>query len=155
MTASTPERSGPVFVRKAMISHDAVLTALDAAVAEATRIGVELSFAVADSAGRPCGFVRMNQAMVVSGDMAIKKACSAAGLNLETEQAEQILMHENPRVREGLLLQPNFSLVRGGFPIRIEGELIGAIGASGGSEEQDSVCAQAGLMAVIAGAKTE
>jgi uncharacterized protein GlcG (DUF336 family) len=51
-------------------------------------------------------------------------------------------------VREGLVLRPRFVAFGGGLPIFEAGRLIGAIGVSGGSEQQDEVLAQAGLAAL-------
>lgn len=143
--------SSPVFVREAVITHAAALRALAAAAAHAEQLGVRVNIAVVDSAGRLAGFVRMPGAFLLSIDMACKKARSAAGLGLDTDVLEQALSHEDERVREGLLLSPIFTLVRGGVPIRVDGELIGAIGVSGASEEQDVACAQAGVAAITGG----
>ncbi len=140
--------SGAAFVREAVITHDAALRVLAAAVGQAQSIGIRVNVAVVDTAGRLAGFVRMPGAFLVSIDMACRKARSAAGLGIEPELAEQILAHEDRRVREGLMQHPDFSLIRGGLPLRIDGELIGAIGVSGGSESQDAACAQAGVAAI-------
>ena len=136
------------FVQQAVITHKASLRALAAAVRHAEGLDIRVNVAVTDSAGHLAGFIRMPGAFLLSIDMACKKARSAASLGIEPALAEQVLSHEAPRVREGLLGPPDFTLIRGGLPIRIDGVLIAAIGVSGGSEEQDAACALAGLNAV-------
>jgi len=51
-------------------------------------------------------------------------------------------------VREGIVRRPRFIAFGGGLPILEAGQRIGGIGVSGGSEEQDEACAQAGLRAI-------
>ncbi len=140
--------SAPLFVREAVITHGAALRVLAATVAHAEKLGIRINVAVVDSAGRLAGFVRMPGSFGMSIEMACKKARCAAGLGAEPEIVEQIVAHEAPRVGEGLMLHPDFTLIRGGLPLRIEGELIGAVGVSGGSEDQDVACAQAGVAAI-------
>lgn len=145
----TSHEQAETHVAQAVISHHAALRAVSAALHQAERIGVRVNVAVVDSAGHLAGFARMPGSFLMSIDMACKKAKSAAGLGIEPELAEQILAHEAARVREGLMPVADFTLIRGGLPIRIDGTLIGAIGVSGGSESQDVACAQAGVAAVI------
>jgi uncharacterized protein GlcG (DUF336 family) len=140
-----------MWTQQAVITQQAALKALAAASDKAEALGARVNIAVVDSSGLLAGFVRMPGAFLMSIDMAQKKARCAAGLGFEADVTDQILAHEPPRVREGLLSHPDFTLIRGGLPIRIAGQLIGAIGVSGGSEAQDVACAQAGLEAVIQG----
>ncbi|MGI9283783.1 MAG: GlcG/HbpS family heme-binding protein, partial [Pseudomonadales bacterium] len=53
-------------------------------------------------------------------------------------------------VQQGMVLRERFITFGGGLPIRLEGELIGSVGVSGASEEQDQMCAQAALTAINA-----
>ena len=50
-----------------------------------------------------------------------------------------------PQLREGIVHRDRLVIFGGGLPIVSDGQVIGAIGVSGGSEEQDGVCAKAGL----------
>lgn len=147
MSVAAP-RSDAMFVSQAVITHGGAMRAIAAAVAHAESLGIRVNVAVADSGGHLAGFVRMPGSFLISIEMACKKARSAAGLGIEPELVEQVVAHEAPRVREGLVPHPDFTLIRGGLPIRIAGQLIGAIGVSGGSEAQDVACAQAGVDAI-------
>ena len=54
----------------------------------------------------------------------------------------------NEGMKLGFSAQPRLVVFGGGLPIRVGGELVGGIGVSGASEEQDGICAQAGLLAI-------
>lgn len=54
----------------------------------------------------------------------------------------------NPKLASGLAARPRLVMFGGGLPISDNGDLIGAIGISGGSGEQDIACARAGLEAL-------
>ncbi len=134
--------------REAVIGHHLAGLAAARAVAEAEVQGIRICAAVTDVAGRLVAFLRMPGAFLLSSDLAVKKAVSAAGLGLEPAVVEEVLAVEHPRVRQGLLQHPGFTEIRGGAPIRLGGELIGGVGISGGSEAQDEACAAAALAAI-------
>ena len=52
-------------------------------------------------------------------------------------------------VRQNILQRPRLVVFGGGIPVELDGEVIGAIGVSGGSVEEDERCAVAGLQAVL------
>ena len=81
-------------------------------------------------------------------DIAIDKAYTAAGFGLPTSAWTAALESHSAAVREGLPRRPRMVCFGGGLPIRNEGKLIGGIGVSGGSEDQDEACARAGLTAI-------
>lgn len=130
------------------ITLDAALRGLQAAIRCAESLGIRICAAVVDGSGQPVGFLRMPGAFLVASELCQKKARTAVGFGLEPEILEEALTQEATRVREGLLLLADFTLIRGGRPIRADGNLIGAIGVSGGSEEEDALCAEAGLAAI-------
>jgi uncharacterized protein GlcG (DUF336 family) len=87
------------------------------------------------------------RAFLISGDLATQKANSVAAIGIPPDTIEEVLTQEAPRVREGLVHR-GFVLIRGGQPLHFGGQLIGAVGVSGGSEAQDVECAQAGVAAL-------
>lgn len=137
-----------ISVTQKLIDWDAAATAVRAAVAYAEQIGVSINVAVVDRAGILSAFLRMPGAPLHSVDIAIDKAYSVVSFGLPTQQWFDVLEHHSPAVKDGLLRRPRFVAFGGGLPIRLEGDIIGAIGVSGASEEQDSLCAQAGLSAL-------
>ncbi|MCU7893128.1 MAG: heme-binding protein, partial [Candidatus Thiodiazotropha sp. (ex Ustalcina ferruginea)] len=55
---------------------------------------------------------------------------------------------DQPQLREGLVQRDRLVIFGGGLPIRVDGELVGAIGVSGASETEDEACARAGIEAI-------
>lgn len=133
---------------QAVVHWEAAQTALDAAVLKAEELGILVNVAVADSGGNLAAFLRMPGAFLHSIEIAIDKAYTAAGFGFPTSAWSGALDSYSKAVREGLPRRPRLVAFGGGLPLRINGELLGAIGVSGGSEEQDELCARAGLTAI-------
>ena len=136
-----------VAVPQSVVSAEAVSVALEAAVAKAAELGVKINVAVADSGGNLSGFLRMPGAFVQSIDIAIDKAYTAAGFGFSTKDWMKLIGHDDG-MKFGFSARPRLVVFGGGLPLRVNGELIGGIGVSGASEEQDEVCARAALDAI-------
>ena len=136
-----------VAVPQSVVSAEAVSVALEAAVAKAAELGVKINVAVADSGGNLSGFLRMPGAFVQSIDIAIDKAYTAAGFGFSTKDWMKIIGHDEG-MKFGFSARPRLVVFGGGLPLRVNGELIGGIGVSGASEEQDEICARAALDAI-------
>ena len=136
-----------VAVPQSVVSAEAVSVALEAAVAKAAELGVKINVAVADSGGNLSGFLRMPGAFVQSIDIAIDKAYAAAGFGFSTKDWMKLIGHDDG-MKFGFSARPRLVVFGGGLPLRVNGELIGGIGVSGASEEQDEVCARAALDAI-------
>ncbi|MGI5231840.1 GlcG/HbpS family heme-binding protein [Actinoallomurus sp. CA-142502] len=129
------------------------LVILKAAEAEAERIGVKQTICVADDGAHPIALHRMTGARLTGVDIAIAKAFTAAGHQRATH-----LFNEPP---DGPALPGNeafgiqhmhtgkFTVFVGGFPIVHEGQVIGAVGVSGGNGEQDKAVGAAALAAFV------
>jgi uncharacterized protein GlcG (DUF336 family) len=131
-----------------VIDVTAASEAVRAAVSHAASLGICINVAVADSGGNLAAFLRMPGAFLHSIDIAIDKAYTAASFGLATSQWHAALQDHSAAVREGIVRRPRFVGFGGGLPILEAGLRIGGIGVSGGSEEQDEACAQAGLTAI-------
>ncbi len=123
-------------------------TALAAASAKATGMGVAVNVAVVDSGGNLAAFLRMPGAFQASIDIAIDKAWTANSFGLSTAAFSQMLAGEEPAVRDGLLRRPRITAIPGGHPVRRDGQLAGGIGVSGASAAQDEEIAMCGLHAL-------
>lgn len=134
-------------VKQAHIGTTAAHAAVAAAVAHAQKLGIRINVAVTDAGGSLMAFLRMNGAFLHSIDIAIDKAYTAAGFGFSTSQWSQILAGDEA-LRLGIVHRPRLVVFGGGLPITEDGELIGGIGVSGGSAEQDEACARAGLEAL-------
>ncbi|HMY98351.1 MAG TPA: heme-binding protein [Burkholderiaceae bacterium] len=129
------------------ITASAASAAVQAAVAKAEALGIRINVAVTDASGTLMAFLRMPGAFLHSIDIAIDKAYTAASFGFPTSQWGAALA-DDELLRAGLNARPRLVLFGGGLPVVEDGERIGGIGVSGGSAEQDEVCAAAGLAAL-------
>lgn len=114
-----------------------------AAVAEARKNNWGMAVAIADPAGNLVAFERIDDTQTGSINIAIGKARSAAQFRRPTKVFQDLLAKgDNFTYLLGL---QGAVPVQGGIPIVIGGKIVGAIGVSGGTGEQDSVSAQAGI----------
>lgn len=111
----------------------------------ARKEGWNMVIAIVDDGGSLKHFSRMDNAFRASIDIAQLKANTSSGFPRSTRQMGEIAQQRVP----GIVHVPGIVTFAGGLPIiTANGEHIGAIGVSGGSADQDEVCAQAGLDAV-------
>jgi uncharacterized protein GlcG (DUF336 family) len=115
------------------------------AVAKADELGVKLSIAVCDSGGSLLAFNRMEGASAVSATVAQGKAAASAGFG----RASGSLQADSPVIQAVIAAMGGRMLpAQGAVPVVKDGELVGAIGGSGATAQQDEDCAQAGLSAL-------
>ncbi|MBT5700836.1 MAG: heme-binding protein [Gammaproteobacteria bacterium] len=119
-----------------------------AAVDHAGNLGIAINVSVVDSSATEIAFLRMNNAFLPSMGIAKDKAYTAAGFGFPTMGWKDIL-DGNQQLQAGMVERPRVVTFGGGVPI-FEGDiLVGAVGVSGGSEEEDIACAQAGIDTVF------
>jgi uncharacterized protein GlcG (DUF336 family) len=131
-----------------VVHWEAAAAAVAAAARWAEEAGIKVNVAVVDAGGNLAAFVRMPGAFLHSIEIAIDKAYTATGFGRPTGAWAEALMAASPAVRAGIPLRPRMVCFGGGLPLRHEGRLIGGIGVSGGSEQQDEACARAGVAAI-------
>ena len=130
------------------VTHEQSELALAAAIRKAKELGTQMCIAVVDSGADLKLFVRMDDAWVGSVDIAIKKAKTACFFGMRTGQIGKLSQPGGPlygieHSNGGLITFP------GGVPIVThEGVLIGAIGVSGSSVENDELVANAGAQVI-------
>lgn len=132
---------------KASITSEGALEAIRAAETKAAEIGVPMCIAVVDESGVLKGFSRMDGAALLSVDIAQDKAYSAVSFGIPTHGWFDFIK-DDPPLLHGIVKTPRLIVFGGGYPITIDGAVVGGIGVSGGHYEQDMVVAQAGLAAV-------
>ena len=111
------------------------------ALAEARKNGWTMAVAVVDAAGELVYFERMDNTQLGSIDISIAKAKSAARFKRPTKVFQDQLAAGGDGLRTlGLI---GAVPVEGGFPLIIDGKIVGAIGVSGGTSAQDAQCAKA------------
>lgn len=127
------------------VSFEVAQEIIEKAVEKSREIGVKMCIAVLDSGGNLKSFTRMDDAWVGSIDIAIKKAKTACYFAMPSGEIGKLSVPGSPlyaieHSNDGLITFP------GGLPIVDEdGMLIGAIGVSGDTVENDHLVAQAGV----------
>ena len=134
-------------VRQDSIGHEAALAAVAAAVRTGLELGVAVNAAVVDAGGNLAGFLRAPGAFLHSISIAEDKAYTAVSFGMPTADLYRAIQ-DNPGLRDGLIRRDRLTAFAGGFPIVVDGRVVGGIGVSGASEEQDCACARAGLAAL-------
>jgi uncharacterized protein GlcG (DUF336 family) len=117
---------------------------IDAVVKRATQLGIQVNTAIVDDAGHLVNFKRMDSAPILCIDIAVNKAYTAVSFGVPTHEWYPLISKEPP-LREGIVHTPRLVIFGGGFPIKIEKEVIGGIGVSGGSTEEDIACCLAAI----------
>ena len=128
-----------------VLTHDQALSLLQAAREESTKLGVPMSFAVMDPAGHLLALIRMDGAPWISTDVAQGKAWTAAAYGMPSA-GQKAKMDALPNFSTALATMTGgrFTPQTGAVPVYSEGELVGALGGSGGTGQQDEdVCAAA------------
>jgi glc operon protein GlcG len=120
--------------------------AIAGATAEARKINVPMAIAVVDTSGNLVALEKMDNTQLASVNVSIDKAVSAATYRRPTKVFQDILAGGGAGLR--ILSLRGANAVEGGLPIVVDGKIVGAIGLSGGSAEQDGQCAAAGLAAL-------
>ncbi len=132
------------FVSQKSISCEAAATIAQGAIQKAEELGIKINVAVTDSSGVLMAFLRMPGAFLHSIDISIDKAYTASSFGFPTSQWMSIIEND-PALREGIVQRPRLVIFGGGVPVRIGDDLIGGVGVSGGSAEEDEICALAGI----------
>jgi uncharacterized protein GlcG (DUF336 family) len=130
-------------IQKNSISSDLAQKMVEAAVAKAIALGVPENVAVLDDGGNLKAFARMDGAPILSIQIAQNKAYTAL-FGLATQDLFNYIQTD-PSLLAGIPQLARVAAYGGGFPIKIDGAIVGAIGVSGGTVPNDVDCAQAGL----------
>ena len=118
---------------------------IQAAIAEAGRINIKLSVSVCDAGGHLLAFNRMEGAIFISAVAAQGKAVGAVGFGRDSSA----IAADSPVVQAIMATQGGRIIpAQGALSIVRDGEVVGAIGGSGGTAQQDEDCARVGLAAL-------
>jgi len=128
---------------KPVLTLEVALRIADAAKAEALRRGSTVVIVVVDEGGYPLVLERLDNTQVASVDVGIAKARTAAIFRRPSKVFEDQV--KNGRV--AALALPGATALQGGIPIEYKGVVIGAIGVSGNTPQEDEDIAIAGAAA--------
>lgn len=136
-----------VTVTKKSISAESARKVIEGAEAKAREMGAPMVIAVVDESGILKAFSRMDGAPLLSVEIATDKAYSAVAFGIATHEWFNFIK-DDPPLLHGITKTPRLIVFGGGYPLRAEGELIGAVGVSGGHYAQDMQVAEAGVAAL-------
>ena len=123
-----------------------------AAMAKSEAIGVLESICIVDDGGYPIALERMDGARITGPQIAWNKAFTAAGhkrsTHLFTTPPNGPALPGNEAFGIQLSFEGRFAAFVGGYPIVVDGEVVGGVGLSGGNGEQDTQCGVAALQAL-------
>jgi uncharacterized protein GlcG (DUF336 family) len=117
--------------------------------AKAVEKGWKMNIAIVDTGANLIEFSRMDRSFLGSGDIALRKAQTAARFPFPTRVIEDLSYGKDKKGGSlpGLALVPGMIAFAGGLPVMSGGVPVGAIGVSGGTADEDELCAQAALEA--------
>jgi uncharacterized protein GlcG (DUF336 family) len=120
---------------------------IDAAEKKAAEIGQPMNIAVADAGGNLVAHVRMDNAWLGSIDISIKKAYTSRAFDIATKDLAEHSQSGGQFFGIHASNDGKIMIFAGGIPLKKDGKVVGAIGVSGGSGEQDHTVAEAGANA--------
>ena len=138
-----------ILTNAASMTQELASRMLEAAVAKSEDLGVKMNIAIVDAGANLKSFVRMDGAWLGSIDISCRKAKTARFFDMPTGDIGQLSQPGQPlynieHSNDGLITFP------GGLPVRsAEGEVIGAVGVSGSTVEDDHVVAQSAVDAIV------
>lgn len=133
-----------------MVGMAAVHRIIEAAEEKALSMGIPCVIAVCDPSGVLKGLSRMDGAPLLCVQIAQDKAYTAVGFSMPTHAWPDFIKDDAPLSAGAPTGIDRLIIFGGGFPISLDGTVVGGIGVSGGHWSQDMEIAQAGLSALSA-----
>jgi uncharacterized protein GlcG (DUF336 family) len=130
-----------------MITLDEAMKVIGAAEKKAAAIGQPMNVAVADGGGNLVAHVRMDGAWIGSIDISIKKAYTARAFDIATKDLAPLAQPGRDFFGIQVSNEGRIMIFAGGIPLKRAGKVVGAVGVSGGSGEQDQAVAEAAASA--------
>ena len=130
-----------------MMTMNKAQLVIEAAVAKAKEIGQPMNIAVVDAGTNLTAFMRMDGAWLGSIDIAINKAFTAKAFDTSTLELGRNSQPGDQFYGIHVSNRGRVMIFAGGVPIKVKGQIVGAVGVSGGSGEQDQAVAEAAIAA--------
>jgi uncharacterized protein GlcG (DUF336 family) len=120
-------------------------TIIAAGEQQAQKLGVPYNLAVVDAGGNLIAHVRMDGAWLGSIDIAIHKAFTSRAFDMATQDLATMAQSGKPLFGINSTNHERIVIFAGGMPVKSGGKVIGAVGASGGTVEQDQQVVEAAV----------
>src|SRR5271167_678354 len=130
-----------------MVKLEDAQRVIAAAQKKAAAIGQPMNIAVADAGGNLVAHVRMDNAWIGSIDISINKAFTARAFDIATKDLATHSQSGGQFFGIHASNHEKIMIFAGGIPLKRDGKVVGAIGVSGGSGDQDHAVAEAGAAA--------
>lgn len=130
-----------------MMTMDKAQLILEAAIEKAKRIGQPMNIAIVDAGTNLTAFMRMDGAWLGSIDIAINKAFTAKAFDISTRELGRNSQPGDQFYGIHASNHGRVMIFAGGIPLKVNGHIVGAVGVSGGSGEQDQAVAEAAVAA--------
>ncbi len=130
-----------------MITLDEAQSIIDAAQEKAREIGQPMNVAVVDDGMNLKAFARMEDAWLGSISIAIDKGYTAAAFMMPTQDLAEMTQSGQPLFGLNTTNNGRIVIFAGGIPLTRNGDVVGAVGVSGGTVDQDQEVAEAGVAA--------
>ena len=130
-----------------MVTLEAAHRITAAAKQHATEIGVAMNIAVVDAGAHLVSFERMDGGWLGSIDIAINKAYTARAFDMSTKELGGMAQSGEPLFGIHATNDVRIIVFAGGIPLASDGSVVGAIGVSGGTPDEDQAVAEAGASA--------
>jgi glc operon protein GlcG len=153
--AADPKPAAPLVTKnRVQLNLAGAELILAAAKEKAAASGWKMNIAVADDGGHLLAFARMDGARPASAATALTKAVTAATFRQETgplpPKGEPDLLLNLSLQSAAAASGGKLTTLKGGVPVVVDGQIVGAVGVGGGSGEQDAEVAKAGIQALLA-----
>ncbi len=132
--------------------EDAALL-IEGAKLKAVEIGIPMCIAIVDEGGNLISFDRMDGGKITSAIVAQDKAFTAAGAKKATHEYNAACTPGSLVFGIHTAIGGRLCIVGGGYPVIVDGDVVGGIGLSSGTPQQDMECAQAGIDYFLANRK--
>ena len=143
-TDPNPETEHVCTCKKYKMTLELANALIEKVKAFAQEIGVQAVIAVSDKAGRPVAVQCMDDAYIASFDIALNKTFTSASLKMSTEQLSHLSQPGQSLYGIQFTNAGKIVIFGGGEPLEADGKIIGALGVSGGTAEQDTKIAAYG-----------
>lgn len=137
-----------ISVPRATLSIDAIQAMLNASVARAKELNVKLHITIMDHAGNLAGFISFPGTPRIAETTANRKAFTAVNTGMPTHQWEAYVNSIPASEMKIIDSIPGYVAAMGGYPVVVDGMVLGGIGVSGANQEIDGDVARAALAAI-------
>jgi uncharacterized protein GlcG (DUF336 family) len=127
------------------LSFEEARILLEGCAKKASEMGIPMCSAVTDESGHLIAFDRMDGGKISSISIAVDKAATSATARKPTHVYNDLCQPGKPTFGIHLTNGGHFSIIGGGYPVTVDGVIVGGVGVSSGTAHEDQIVAEAAL----------